>query len=143
MAAFQKFNSFTTDLTNGKHDFSSHSFKVMLVPAGSPPVATNTIKGNLTEITAGNGYTAGGITVTATKSNASGVEKITFSNDPQWTATGGAMASFRYVVIYNATQTTPASPLVGFYDYTGTVTLNVGESFTVDFDQTNGVFTIG
>ena len=139
MAAFQKFNCFTTDLTNGKHDFSSHTFKVMLTL--TPPVATNTIKSNLTEIAAGNGYTAGGIAVTVTKSNTSGVEKITFSNDPQWTATGGAMAAFRYVAIYNDTQTN--DPLVGFYDYGSAVALNVGESFTVDFDQTNGVFTVG
>lgn len=141
MAAFQKFNCFTTDLTNAKHDFSSHTYKVMLTL--TPPVATNTIKGNLTEIAAGNGYTAGGITVTVTKSNSSGVEKITFSGDPQWTASGGAMAGFRYAVIYNDTQSSPVDPLVGFYDYGSTVNLNVGESFTVDFDQTNGVFTIG
>lgn len=139
MAAFQKFNCFTTDLTNAKHDFSSHIFKVMLTLAA--PDATKTIKGNLSEIAAGNGYTAGGITVTVTKSNASGVEKITFSGDPQWTASGGSIAGFRYATIYNDTQTN--DPLVGFYDYGSTVVLNVGESFTVDFDQTNGVFTIG
>ena len=139
MAAFQRFYCFTTDLTNAKHDFSAHTFKVMFSLAA--PVATNTIKGNLTEIAAGNGYTAGGIAVAVTKSNAAGVEKITFSGDPQWTASGGAIAPFRYATIYNDTQTN--DPLVGFYDYGSTVNLNVGESFTVDFDQTNGVFTVG
>ena len=139
MAAFNRFNCFTTDLTNGKHDFSSHTFKAMLCL--SAPVATNTIRGNLSEITAGNGYTSGGKAVTVTKSNTSGVEKISFSNDPIWTASGGAMANFRYVVLYNDTQTN--DPLIGYYDYGSTVTLNVGESFTADFDQTNGVLTIG
>ena len=139
MAALQRFNCFTTDLTNAKHDFSSHTFKAMLTLAA--PVATDTVKANLTEIAAGKGYTAGGIAVTVTKSNTSGVEKIVFSNDPIWTASGGAMANFRYVVLYNDTQTN--DPLIGYYDYGSTVTLNVGESFTADFDQTNGVLTIG
>ena len=139
MAALNKFNCFTTDLTNGKHDFSAHTFKAML--SLTAPVVTNTVKANLTEIAAGNGYTAGGIAATVTKSNASGIEKIVFSNDPQWTASGGAMAGFRYVTLYNDTQTN--DPLIGFYDYGSTVTLNVGESFTADFDQVNGVLSVG
>jgi hypothetical protein len=40
---------------------------------------------------------------------------------------------FRYAVIYNDTPTSPADPLIGYYDYTSAVTLQIGESFTVDF----------
>jgi hypothetical protein len=140
MAGFNKFNAFTTDLTNGKHDFSSHTYKVMLTNVA--PVATNSIKGNLTEIAAGNGYTAGGTAVTITKSNSSGTEKIVVSSDITFTAAGGSIGPFRYAVLYNDTQASPAKPLVGFWDYGSSVTLNDTETFTVDFDQTNGVIQV-
>jgi len=54
----------------------------------------------------------------------------------------GAVATFRYVVIYNDTPTSPADPLVGWYDYGSDVTLANGETFTIDFDGTNGVLQI-
>ena len=70
MAAYNKFNQFTKDLIDGVHDFDAHTFKVMLT--NTAPVATNTVKANLTEISAGNGYTAGGTATTITTSTSSG-----------------------------------------------------------------------
>lgn len=135
-----KFYSFSTDLTNGKHDFSSHSFKIMLT--NTAPVVTNTAKANITEIAAGNGYTAGGAATTITKSNALGVETL-IASDVVWTATGGALASFRYAVLYNDTQTTPAKPLICWWDYGSSIAPAVGQTFTVDMDPTNGFCTVG
>jgi len=140
MAAYNKFNSFTTDLTNGKHDFSAHTYKVMLTDTA--PVATNTIKANITEISVGNGYIAGGLSSAMSKSNASGTEKVV-ATDVVFTATGNSIGPFRYAVLYNDTQATPAKPLVAWFDYGSETTLNTGESFTVDFDGTNGLFTLG
>jgi hypothetical protein len=140
MAAYNKFNAFTTDLTNGKHDFSSHTYKVMLTDTA--PVATNTIKANITEISVGNGYLAGGLATTISKSNTSGTEKIV-ATDVVFAATGNSIGPFRYAVLYNDTQTTPSKPLVAWFDYGSETTLNTGESFTVDFDGTNGLFTLG
>ena len=57
------------------------------------------------------------------------------------TATG-AVGPFRYVVIYNDTPTSPADPLIGWYDYGSSISLASGETFTVDFDATNGVLTL-
>lgn len=138
MATLTKFNSFTTDLTNGKHDFSTHVYKVMLT--NTAPVATNTVFANITDITAGNGYTAGGTATTVSKSNTSGTEKLVFS-DVVFTATGN-VSTFRYAVIYNDTQTTPAKPLVGWTDYGSAVSMVNTNTFTVDFDGTNGAITI-
>jgi hypothetical protein len=139
MATFSKFNVFTVDLTAGKHDFSSATYKVMLT--NTAPVATNAVKADITEITAANGYSAGGPTTTVTRSNASGVETILCS-DVVVTATG-AVGPFRYAVLYNDTQTTPAKPLVGWADYGSAVTMANADTFTVDFDGTNGVLQVG
>jgi hypothetical protein len=43
---------------------------------------------------------------------------------------------FRYVVIYN--DTAAADELIAFYDYGSEITLASGETFTIDFDGTNG-----
>lgn len=139
MAVLNKFNSFTTDLTNGAHLFQSHVYKVMLT--NTAPIATNTVFANITDIAAGNGYTAGGTATTVSKSNTTGVEKLLFS-DVVFTATG-AMATFRYAVVYNDTQTSPAKPLVGWTDYGSAVSMVNTNTFTVDFDGTNGAITVG
>jgi hypothetical protein len=142
MAAFNKFNVFTTDLTNGKHDFSSATFKVMLT--NTAPVATNAVKADLTDISAGNGYTAGGTATTISKSNASGTETVKGTN-VVFTASGGSIGPFRYAALYNDTQATPAKPLVCWWDYGSAVTLASGETFTVDTngDSTDTIFTLG
>ena len=52
----------------------------------------------------------------------------------------GAVATFRYVVIYNNTPTSPADPLLAFYDYGSDLTLASGETLTLDF--TTSTFTV-
>jgi hypothetical protein len=53
--------------------------------------------------------------------------------DVVFTASGGSIGPFRYVIIYNDTPTSPADPLVCYYDYGSSITLLDGETFTVDF----------
>lgn len=138
MATQNKFNQFTKDLVDGVHDFDAHTFKVVLT--NTAPVATNTILANITQIANGNGYTTGGTATTMSTSTSSGVAKIT-ATDVVFTATG-AMGPFRYAVLYNDTPTSPADPLISWVDYGSAVTLAAGETFTVDFDGTNGLITI-
>lgn len=139
MASYNKFNQFVEDIVRGKHNFASDTFKVMLT--NSAPVATNSIKGDLTDISAGNGYTAGGTATTITESVSSGTEKVV-GTDVTFTASGGSIGPFRYAVLYNDTQTSPAKPLVAWWDYGSAVTLSSGDTFTVDFDGTNGIFQL-
>lgn len=139
MASYNKFQVFTKDLIEGKHNFASNTFKVMLT--NTAPVNTNTIKADLTEISAGNGYTAGGTATTITSSTSSGVAKVT-GTDIVFTASGGTIGPLRYAVLYNDTQTSPAKPLVAWWDYGSSITLNDTETLTVDFDATNGIFTV-
>lgn len=106
------------------------------------PVSTNTVKANISEISAGNGYTSGGTQATiASSAQSSGTYKLTL-NDVVFTATGGSVGPFRYAVLYNDTPTSPADPLIGFWDYGSAVTLADTETFTVDFDSSNGVLTL-
>ena len=137
MATYNKFNQFTKDLLDAKHNFSAHTFNVMLT--NTAPVATNAVKADITEITAGNGYTAGGITMTITDSTSGGVGKVTGSN-VTFTASGGAIGPFRYAVLYNATTST--NPLISWWDYGSAISLNTTESLAVTFDSTNGIFTV-
>ena len=108
----------------------------------SAPTAANAVKADITEISAGNGYTAGGVSVgTITGSQTSGTFKFVGGTDPVVTASG-AVGPFRYVVLYNDTATSPAKPLIGWWDYGSAVTLASGETFTVDLDQANGILTL-
>jgi hypothetical protein len=137
MASFNKFNSFVEDVAEKVHNLGSDVLKVMLT--NTAPVATNTIKTNITEITAGTGYTAGGGTVTVTASaQTSGVYKLV-GNALVFTATG-SMGPFRYAVLYNSTAA--SGNLIGWYDYGSSVTLASGETFTVSFDGTNGILQL-
>lgn len=140
MAAFNKIRSFVEDLAEKVHNLGADTLKVMLT--NSAPVNTNTIKANLTEISAGNGYTAGGTAIgSITSAQTAGVYKLT-GGDVVFTASGGTIGPFRYAAIYNDTPTSPADPLIGWYDYGSSITLADGETFTVDFDGSNGILTI-
>jgi hypothetical protein len=138
MAAFNKFNDFAEQLGLGKHNLNTDTLKVMLT--NTAPVATNTVLANITEITAQNGYTAGGEDTQNTYSETSGTGSCV-GVDVVWTATGAGFGPFRYVVLYNDTQTSPAKPLIGWWDYGSSISLTTaGETFTTDFGAS--MFTI-
>jgi hypothetical protein len=138
MATFNKFNQFTKDVLDGVH-LAAHSYKVVLT--NTAPVNTNTILANITQIAASGGYSTGGTATTITNSTSGGVAKMT-GTDVVFTATG-SMGPFRYAVLYNDTPTSPVDPLIGWWDYGSAITLTTaGDTFTVDFDATNGILTI-
>jgi hypothetical protein len=138
MATFTKFNSFVEALGRKVHNLNSDTLKVALT--NSAPSASNTQLSDITQISNGNGYTTGG---TAAGSNAysqsSGTAKLT-ANDVVFTASG-SMGPFRYAVLYNDTATN--DELIGAWDYGSSITLASGETFTVDFDGTTGILTVG
>lgn len=135
MAAFNKFNAFVEDIYEGKHNLGSDTLKIMLTLVA--PAASNSVKGDLTEIAAGNGYTAGGSAVTITSSAQTGGTYKLVGDDVVFTASGGAIADFRYAVLYNDTEASDA--LIGWWDNGATVSLGDGDSVTIDLDQTNGI----
>jgi hypothetical protein len=140
MAAFNKFNQFVEDLAKKVHNLNSDVIKVGLT--NTLPVNTNTVYANITEIAAGNGYSAGGTQATfVSGAQTSGTYKLTL-NDVTFTAAGGSFGPFRYAVLYNDTPTSPADPLIGWWDFGSNVTITSGNSFLVDLDGTNGVLTL-
>lgn len=139
MASFNKFNCFVEDVAEKAHNLSSDTLKVALT--NTAPVASQTTW-NTTDHpapTAANGYTAGGNSVTISSSaQTSGTYKLVLA-DSVFTASGGNLGPFRYVVLYNSTAS--AKP-IGWYDYGSSITLASGETFTVDFDGSAGVLTL-
>lgn len=140
MATFNKFNQFTEDIGRGVHNLNTGVLKILLT--STAPVATNAVKADLTEIAAGNGYSAGGATVGSTSyAQTSGVGKLA-GNDVTITASGGSIGPFRYVALYNDTPTSPADPLIGWWDRGAGITLSDGDSFTQDFSDNTQVISL-
>ena len=137
MASFVKYQKGVEALVEGINA-GSDAWKVALTNR-APVVATDATLTDATEISAGNGYTAGGNAATTTSSaQTSGVYKLILASPATWTATGGSLGPFRYAVLYDST----TNNLIGYWDYGSAVTLGVGESFAVSLDGTNGVFSV-
>jgi len=142
MAVFNKVNDFVEQLGKGVHDFSADTLRIALTNAANAPTAANSIRGNLTEIAYTNVSEGANPTLAGvTWSESAGTAKLTVS-DKVITASGGSVAGFRYVVIYNDTSTSPADALIGWYDYGSDLVLADTETLTIDFDGTNGVLTL-
>lgn len=136
MAAFNKFYCFVENIAEKAHNLGADTMKLLL--SNSAPSASNTVKGDITEISTGNGYSAGGVALTLTSSSqTTGTYKYIVA-DATLQASGGSIGPFRYIVLYN--DTSASDSLIGWWDYGSAVTLTDGEMITFDFDATNGVF---
>jgi hypothetical protein len=140
MATYNKFNQFVEDLAKKVHNLDTDTLKIMLT--NTIPSATNAVKADITEIAAGNGYTAGGATaVFSSGAQASGTFKLILA-DVTFTGSGGSFGPFQSAVLYNDTPTSPAKPLIAWWNYGTSITVTNGNSFSVDLDQAGGVFTL-
>jgi len=134
MATFTKVDSFVEALAEKKHDLGTDVLKFMLT--NSAPIASNTVLANLTEIAAANGYTAGGTAVSiASSSQTAGTYSLVAADVVVFTASGGTIGAFRYVVLYNDTALN--DELISFYDYGSSITLADTETFTITIDSEN------
>jgi hypothetical protein len=137
---YYKVNDFVDQLCRGVHDFSGDTFKIGLT--NIDPTSAATDFNALTEITAQNGYVAGGTALTGvTLVETAGV--VTFdANNVVFTAAGGSFGPFQYCVLMNATPSAGGLvyPIVGYFDYAAALTLNDTETFTVNV--TTNIFTM-
>ncbi len=138
MAAYNKFEQFVKDLGDKVHDLDADVLKVYLTNA-SPSASLDTVKTDLAEIGAGTGYTSGGENATGVWTETGGTGTLV-GTDIVWTAAGGTIGPFRYAVLYNDTPSSPVDPLISWWDYGSSITLNDGETFTVDFGAS--IFTL-
>ena len=139
MASFNKFNSFLEDLAEGAIDLDTHTLKVYLSNA-APSAADDSVKTDLAEITNENGYAAPLTCALSTSAETAGTYKLVLDDPSVITASGGTIGPFRYVVLYDDTHASDA--LIGWWDYGSEITLQDGETFTIDLDATNGVLQI-
>lgn len=130
MADFNKFQDFVEQVAKGVHQLhaAGHTIKVYL--SNELPLATDTVKADIAEITAQNGYPAGGTDIQNDVSESAGTLILT-GVDVVFTASGGSFGPFRYVVLYNDTDANKR--VVAWWDYGSEVTVNNTENFTVDF----------
>lgn len=135
MAAYNKFNSFVEAVAEKVHNLGSDTLKIALT--NSAPSASNTQLSDITEIAYTN-CSARTVTISSS-SQTGGTYKLVLA-DLVLTASGGTVGPFRYVVLYN--DTAGNKELIGWWDYGSSITLADGETFTVDFDGTNGVLQL-
>lgn len=137
MAAAVKFEVFSENLAEKVHNLDTDVLEIYYTNA-TPSTSLDLIKTDLAEISTGFGY-AGPIDVQNATSRTGGVTSVT-GVDVTTTAAGGSIGPFRYVVLQNTTPTSPADPLILYWDYGSAVTLADGEAFTTDFGTS--LFTI-
>lgn len=135
MASFNKFQPFVEALAEKVHNLGSDQLKVALT--NSAPVNTNSVLADITEISYTN-CSSRDITTTSS-AQTGGTYKLVLT-DLVLTASGGTVGPFQYVVIYN--DTAASDNLIAFFDYGSSITLQSGETFTIDFDPSNGILTL-
>lgn len=136
MATFNKFQSFVEALAEKVHNLGSDTLTVFLTTNANAPGATDSQLSDITQISYTN-LSSRAIT-TSSSAQTSGTYKLVLT-DLVLTASG-AVATFRHVGIYNDTATN--DELVCYFDYGSDVTLATSETFTLDFDGTNGLLQI-
>jgi hypothetical protein len=144
MASFNKIADF---IVNAVHNMDLESDQIAIALSNTAPGSESTtptgdgdgVLANVTEISYTN-CSSRAVTTTSS-SQTSGTYKLVLA-DLTLTASGGSVGPFRYIYVYDDTVTSPADPLIGYYDYASALTLNDGDSFTVDFSATNGVIQL-
>lgn len=130
MATYNKFQDFVEQLCKGVHQLhaAGHTCNFYLTN-NAPSASDDAVKADLAGITEQNGYTA----ADAQNDLSETTGTATFTcQDKVWTASGGSFGALRYAVLYNDTPTSPADPLIAWWDYGSSVTVNDGETFTID-----------
>ena len=142
MASFNKINDFVKNAVENM-DLASDTLKVALSntapgsETSNPTADTNGILGNVTEISYSNLSSRTLANVTSTQT--SGTYKL--SADDLTLTASGTVPAFRYIYIYDDTVSSPADPLIGYYDYGSSLVLNNGDTFTIDIGA-NGILTL-
>jgi hypothetical protein len=144
MATFNLINDWLENMVENA-DLESDQFVIALTntaPAaeGTPPTGDGDgVLANLTQVSYTN---CSSRNITTTSSSQTGGTYELILADIVLTASGGTVGPLRYVYVYDDTVATPVDPLVCYYDYGSSITLNDGETLTVDFDGTNGLFQL-
>ena len=132
--ALTKIHSFVENLAEKLIDLSGAGLTVALT--NTAHTSTWDELADLTQISYANCSTR---VVTVASSSQTGGTYTLKLTDLVLTATG-TVGPFRYIYLYDDLSTN--DKLIGYYDYGSAVTLESTDTFTIDFDGTNGVLTL-
>jgi hypothetical protein len=126
----------------------SNFYAALVTSATAPTVDTNTLS-QLTEIAAGNGYTAGGISLTRNttdfdslvEDDSTDLAKLQIK-DLVWTASGGPLpatgSGARYMVLTTDEVTVGTRQIVAFFDLTSDRSVSDGQTLTLQDVELDG-----
>lgn len=134
MATYTKYATFVEKLCNKLIDaFGATDTWKAVIHTDAPVTATDSVIGDLTQISGANGYTTGGSDISFNSTRSGGTVTAT-ATDVTWTASGGNLGNSttgRYVSVYD--DTAASDDLLCSFDYGSTFTAADGETFTLDF----------
>lgn len=134
MATYTKIDSFIENLAEGLINLAGTGLTIALT--NTAHTSTWDELADLTQIS----YTnlSSRVLTVSSSSQTSGTYKLVLS-DLTLTASG-SVGPFQYVYIYDDNST--GDKLICYYDYGSSITMNSGETFTIDFDGSAGVLTL-
>ncbi len=133
MPPFNKFQSFVEAVAEGKHNFETAVLEIAL--SNTEPVVTDDVLADIAEIA----YTNLSARTLANISSGQTAGVYKLDADNKVLTASGAVATFRYVVIFN--QSASNDELIAWWDKGATVTMADTETFTINFDAA-GILTI-
>lgn len=151
MATFTKVNDFVLNLCEAI-DIDGDTLQLAFSntapgsESSNPTADTNGILGNVTQIAYTNWtddlstdrvLTSG----TTTHAQSSGTFTLDYGADIVITASGGAIANWRYIYLFDQTVASPVDPLICVWDHGSAIALGSGDSATLQFNA-SGIFTL-
>lgn len=140
MASYNKFQDFVEQLLKGVHQLHAAGHTIECMLSNEQPLVADTIKADIAEIAIENGYTGAEDAQNDVTEAPAGTANLTCV-DIQIEAAGGTIGPFQFVVMFNETAAAPADALIAWWDYGSAITLQIGETFDIDFAATTFTLT--
>lgn len=114
------------------------NYYVALVTSAAAPTAATNLLSELTQITAGTGYTAGGISLAKNVTDFPSLTEDDVNNrgsikikDLTWTAAGGSLGAARYAVLTDDNVTVGSRQVYAYWDLGADRTVSDGQTLTL------------
>jgi len=138
------FEEFSKNIGDGSHDMDSDTFALIFITTLPVVSEASPDRADFTEVTAGGGYSTGGIVLTTTYTEAGGTATFDSSTNPAFTAAAGSPTDIVAGLLVNNTHS-GSNDAVGFIDMTvdgGSTPISlVAGDITVTWNA-SGVFTL-
>lgn len=139
------FEEFSKNIGDGSHDMDTDTFSVILITTLPNVNQASPDRADFTEVTAGGGYTAGGIELAGvTWAEAAGVATFDSTTNPAWTASAGSPTNIVAALIVNDSHA-GTNDAIGFVDMTtdgGTTPISLVDGNITLTWNASGIFTL-